>query len=285
MFSGKCDNSILLLAIVPFLFFALLSYSYLWLPPKVLTLGNEKKNKLFFCISLVYSYLCPQICATRARIHKNYMKDLLRKLFSPIIWGNLLAMVVAAVLLVFLVWQGMRLYTHHGEKIEVPNVKGMLLEDAKFNLEKVDLVAEVADSSYNRSLPAGTILDQTPAKGKKVKSGRTIFLTINSREMPTLVMPDIADNCSLREAQAKLKALGFKLGNVEYVHGDKDWVMDVKCGGHHVAAGERVSIDTPVILVVGNDTDVFDEFEEDSLEVDTLMDISGLADFETELDE
>ena len=213
------------------------------------------------------------------------MKDLLRKLFSPIIWGNLLAMVVAAVLLVFLVWQGMRLYTHHGEKIEVPNVKGMLLEDAKFNLEKVDREAEVAESSYNRSLPAGTILDQTPAKGKKVKSGRTIFLTINSREMPTLVMPDIADNCSLREAQAKLKALGFKLGNVEYVHGDKDWVMDVKCGGHHVAAGERVSIDTPVILVVGNDTDVFDEFEEDSLEVDTLMDISGLADFETELDE
>ena len=52
-----------------------------------------------------------------------------------------------------------------------------------------------------------------------------------------------------------------------------------------MAAGERVSIDTPVILVVGNDTDVFDEFEEDSLEVDTLMDISGLADFETELDE
>ena len=215
------------------------------------------------------------------------MKDFLKKIFSPILWGNLLAMAVAAVVLVFLLWQGMRLYTHHGEKIEVPNVKGMLLEDAKFHLEKTDLKAEVSDSSYNRNLPAGTVLDQTPDKGKKVKSGRTVFLTVNSREMPTLIMPDIADNCSLREAQAKLKALGFKLGNVEYVHGDKDWVMDVKCGGRHIAAGERVPIDVPVILVVGNDVDVFDEYEEDTLEVESLLDISGLDDVteETKRDE
>ena len=207
------------------------------------------------------------------------MRNFLKKIFSPIIWGNLLAMVVAAIVLVFLLWQAMRIYTHHGEKIEVPNVKGMLLEDAKFHLEKTDLEAEVSDSSYNRNLPAGTVLDQTPSKGKMVKSGRTVFLTINSREMPTLVMPDIADNCSLREAQAKLKALGFKLGKVEYVHGDKDWVMDVKTGNHHVAAGERVPIDVPVILVVGNNTDVFDEYEEeDTTEVESLMDISDIGD-------
>ena len=99
------------------------------------------------------------------------MKDLLRKLFSPIIWGNLLAMVVAAVLLVFLVWQGMRLYTHHGEKIEVPNVKGMLLEDAKFNLEKVDLEAEALEvghlirSSLTRRAVGVVVVEVTGRKG------------------------------------------------------------------------------------------------------------------------
>ena len=207
------------------------------------------------------------------------MRNFLRKIFSPIIWGNLLGILLATVLLIFLIWQAMRIYTHHGEKIEVPNVKGMLLQDAEFTLRKTELEAEVSDSSYNRSLPPGTILDQTPTKGKMVKSGRTIFLTVNSRQMPTLIMPDIADNCSLREAQAKLKALGFKLGKVEYVHGDKDWVMDVKTGNHHVAAGERVPIDVPIILVVGNDADVFDEYEEeDTTEVETLLDISDLGD-------
>jgi len=212
------------------------------------------------------------------------MREFLKKIFSPIIWGNLLAIGIATVALIFLVWQAMSIYTHHGEKIEVPNVKGMLLEDAEFNLRKNNLEAEVVDSSYNRDLPPGTILDQTPNNGKFVKSGRTVFLIINSREMPTIIMPDIADNCSLREAQAKLKALGFKLGKVEFVNGDKDWVMDVKCGGHHVAAGEPVPIDVPVVLVVGNNADVFDEYiEEDTIE--EILDISDMPDEDVILDE
>ena len=36
-----------------------LTYSTpLALAPKVLTLGNAKENEVFFCISLTYSYLC-----------------------------------------------------------------------------------------------------------------------------------------------------------------------------------------------------------------------------------
>ena len=49
-----------------------------------------------------------------------------------------------------------------------------------------------------------------------------------------------------------MKSLGFKLGPIEYVDGDKDWVMAVKCQGKRVAAGDRVPIDCPIVLVVGN---------------------------------
>ena len=37
-----------------------LNFSYLWLRRRYFALGNEKKNLFFFCISLVFSYLCPQ---------------------------------------------------------------------------------------------------------------------------------------------------------------------------------------------------------------------------------
>lgn len=179
-------------------------------------------------------------------------KEFNKKIFSPLIWGNLLAMGLVAVGIVVGLWYFLEDYTHHGESIEVPNVKGMPFHDAEYALQRAGLVAVVADSAYNRTLPAGTILEQLPVSGKQVKSGREIQLTINTTQTPTLTVPDIADNCSLREAEAKLKAQGFKLGPVEYIPGDKDWVLGVKCRGRHVAAGERIPIDAPLVLVVGN---------------------------------
>lgn len=185
------------------------------------------------------------------------------KLMSPTIWGNLLAMLVVAVLLAVGLWQGMAIYTHHGEGVDVPNVEGMLLSDAQYALGRVELIAVVADSSYNRSLPAGTVLEQMPGNGSRVKSGREVYLTVNAEQIPTLPVPDIADNCSLREAEAKVKALGFKLGPIEYAPGDKDWVLAVKSRGRQVFAGERVPIDVPIVLVVGNNEMEFGERESD----------------------
>ena len=108
----------------------------------------------------------------------------------------------------------------------------------------------------------------TPVAGSKVKTGRTIYLTINTRNVPTLPIPDIADNCSLREAEARLKSLGFKLGPIEYAPGDKDWVLSVKCKGRNVVAGDRVEIDVPITLVVGNNNDgIGDDFDDEDWDI------------------
>ncbi|MDO5488740.1 MAG: PASTA domain-containing protein [Bacteroidaceae bacterium] len=208
-------------------------------------------------------------------------KEFRKKIFSPLIWGNFLAMGLVAMGLVIGLWYFMKDYTHHGESIEVPNVKGMPFHDAEYALQRAGLIAVVADSSYNRTLPAGTILEQLPVSGKLVKSGREIQLTINTSETPTLTVPDIADNCSLREAEAKLKAQGFKIGPVEYIPGDKDWVLGVKCRGRHVMAGERIPIDAPLVLVVGN-TAV--EGEEEILSEEELNDSTAIGEEAEEIE-
>ena len=180
------------------------------------------------------------------------MSDFTKKLTSPIVYWNLIMLVVVSIVLLIVLWFWMKDYSHHGESVEVPQVKGMLLPDAEYELEKQGLVVVISDSSYNRNLPAGTVLEVTPDAGSKVKAGRNIYLTINTRNVPTLPIPDIADNCSLREAEARLKSLGLKLGPIEYAPGDKDWVLSVKCKGRTVVAGDRVEIDCPITLVVGN---------------------------------
>lgn len=203
------------------------------------------------------------------------IKDILRKFTSPIVYWNLIALAVATCLAMVGLWFWMDRFTHHGIEVEVPDVKGKLVADAEYELGLAHLTPVRTDSAYNRSLPPGTVLEQIPASGSHVKEGREIYLTINSSQTPTLAMPDIADNCSLREAEAKLKALGFKLAPNEYTEGDKDWVLGVKCGGRNVIAGERVPIDEPVTLVVGNsdmDEDM-DEIGQDSLDnFDSLED-------------
>lgn len=180
------------------------------------------------------------------------LKTIRKKLFGPVVYGNLIAMVLVGIALCIGLWIWMTTYTMHGEGVDVPDVKGMTLNDAEYALERLDLVTVVVDSAYVREQPAGIVLEQRPSFGSRVKSGREIYLTINQKQSPTNTIPDIAGNCSRREAEARLRALGFKIGPMEFVPGDPDWVIALKVNGHEVYSGERVPCDAPVVLVVGN---------------------------------
>ena len=201
--------------------------------------------------------------------------DFKKKMTSPIVWGNLLAMLIVAILTCIGIWKGMEFYTHHGESIEVPQLVGLQESDAYYKLNQLELHGVVVDSAYNKNLPAGAILEQVPTAGRKVKSGREIFLTINTERRPTTALPDIADNSSLREAQAKLTAIGFKLGPVEYVAGDRDWVYGVKSRDRNVYAGEQVPLDVPLVLQVGQG---FSDLEEPVEDEEVVTDETSTAD-------
>ncbi len=179
-------------------------------------------------------------------------KDFFRKFASLYLWGNLLAMAVVIVLLAMGVKYGLEIYTRHDEGIPVPNITNMDFSKAQSLLEMDGLYIEVSDSGYNKRMPANCILAQTPGYGTKVKQGRTIYVTVNSPSSPTVSVPDIIDNCSRREAEAKLTALGFRLLEPRYVAGEKDWVLGLVSRGRDVAAGDRISTDYPVMLKLGN---------------------------------
>ena len=98
----------------------------------------------------------------------------------------------------------------------------------------------------------GQIVDQNPAAGTFVKEERIVYLTINSASVPTMKMPDIANNSSLRQATAKLSSYGFRLTEEEYIEGDNEWVYEVKMNGRSIPAGTPVPIGATLTLVVGN---------------------------------
>lgn len=67
-----------------------------------------------------------------------------------------------------------------------------------------------------------------------------------------VAIPDIIDNSSLREAEAKLRSLGFTLLSPKYVEGEKDWIYGIICRGKNLSTGEKVATDVPIALVVGS---------------------------------
>lgn len=186
-------------------------------------------------------------------------KEFARKIFSPIVWLNLGGMALVVVLVCLATNWWMKSYTHHGVAVDVPDLKGKNIDEAMQTLSELELEAVIVDSSYNKRLAPGIILEQTPGFGSRVKAGRQIYLTINARNEPTLPIPNIIGNCSYREAEAKLQALGFTLGPCEYIAGDKDFVLGVKCRGRNVTNGQRVSTETPITLVIGNSETEYDE--------------------------
>ena len=70
-----------------------------------------------------------------------------------------------------------------------------------------------------------------------------------------MTIPDLANNTSVREAEARLRTLGFTLTEHKYISGDRDWVYAVKLRGRDVNAGERIPVDLPITLVVGKGTE------------------------------
>ncbi|MCF0202029.1 MAG: PASTA domain-containing protein [Bacteroidaceae bacterium] len=149
---------------------------------------------------------------------------------------------------------GLNTYTHHGEKIEVPNLKKVSIKAAKHELGRLGLTMVIADTLYLKNLPADIVLEQIPAPGKIVKGGRIIYLIVNAGVSPSKNIPDIIDNSSYREAIAKLKALGFKRIEVQYVAGEKDWLYAIKANGKFILNGEKMSVEAKLVLQVGDGT-------------------------------
>lgn len=142
-------------------------------------------------------------------------------------------------------------WTSHGEERVVPDVHTLTLSKAKSILSENDLQVEVIDSVYESDIVPGTVVEQVPPAGNRVKPGRIIFLTINATSPRQVTIPDVV-NMSLRQAKATLTALGCKNISEVRVRSDyKDLVLGVKSVNGELKAGASVSVTAPIVLEVG----------------------------------
>lgn len=191
-------------------------------------------------------------------------KDKSKKHGILILFLNIIAIAVVAVLLIMITFRWMKSYTRHGQYITVPDVSGMFEKEAGQALEAVGLRYQVSDFKYDKTMVEGGVIEQKPKPGAFVKEGRNIYLTLNSGKEPTKALPDLADNSSLRAAESHLLAAGFKLAPTIYIDGDLDWVYEIRYQGQKIEAGTEIPEGSMLTIVAGNGNPVFEMDDVDS---------------------
>lgn len=179
------------------------------------------------------------------------MKKFLAYLRTNTFRRNLIAALIGVGTLILIVFFSLRFYTRHNQTFPVPELKGMVIEDAVRLLKSQSFDYEL-DSVYQMDEIPGLVIDQEPEAQSQVKKNRTLYLTIITRSAPEIAFPDLIDK-TLIESRALLNSYGLKLGDTIY-RADiaRDVVLDVLFGGQPMQIGRMIPKGSTVDLVLGN---------------------------------
>mgnify|MGYP004023683053 CR=1 FL=1 len=156
-------------------------------------------------------------------------------------------------LLCFFLWlKYIDIYTLHDEYIVLPDFYGVHVNDLDSICKTLDLRYIIIDSVFNRKIERGTVLEQNPIAGKKVKEKRRIYFSINALQNKIVLFPNIKD-LSLRQAVRRLENLGFAVGELEYKPDlAKNVILNQKINGIEIIVGQELFFGTEIDLVVGS---------------------------------
>nr|Q9KIG4.1 RecName: Full=Serine/threonine-protein kinase PK-1; Short=stoPK-1 [Streptomyces toyocaensis]AAF79944.1 eukaryotic-type serine/threonine kinase [Streptomyces toyocaensis] len=96
-----------------------------------------------------------------------------------------------------------------GAPVDVPDVAGDDLEDARAELEEAGLEVKVATERVTSEYDAGRVARQDPGPGGRVAEGDTVTLTL-SKGPEMAEVPDVVGD-SVGEAREKLEGAGFRV--------------------------------------------------------------------------
>ena len=183
----------------------------------------------------------------------NKTKTKIPDFFKPHRLGFHLLLAVVIVLTISVIGSILlKIYTRHGNEIEMPNFVGQQSETL-IKEQPNDFIIVVTDQVYDSKQPAGTVIKQNPLPNEHVKKGRKVYLTISSSAPPKVKMPSLVD-VSMRQAEIMLSALSLKMGTPIYKQSpDENVVLEQLYKGRAIAAGTEISMGETITLVVGKD--------------------------------
>lgn len=184
------------------------------------------------------------------------MSSLASFLISRTFWKNVL---IALILGFIIIWGALWLtgiYTHHGERIAVPDLKGKQLTEVEEFINENNLRYQVQDSVFSKDAKPGSVIEQYPRSGQEVKRKRMIKLTI-AAIAPQKISIDQVRDISLRQAIGQLSKKGIDIKELQYISSSyTNLVTGISLDGKALKKGDKVYKGKQVTLIVGKGEDV-----------------------------
>lgn len=179
----------------------------------------------------------------------NFFKFMLTKTF----WIQVVLAVIFIVVLCFAYLFWLDWYTRHDQRIEVPVLEKMNLDDVDEKLAGLDLRRKIIDSSsFNPSFPPRTVIEQDPVPGSFVKENRQIYIKVNSSGYGLVIVPNLIFKTK-RQAFPTLRALGFQVGKITYKPDvSEDVVLAMQYKGRTIEPGQQLKKTSVIDLVLGD---------------------------------
>ena len=182
----------------------------------------------------------------------NAKKPSLKSQLKNSIFKNILLIIASGLIFLFVTMLLLTLYTRSKKSVDVPQVKGLQIKEAKVLLKAQGLKLVVVDSLYDKNATPGAIIEQVPSANSRTKAGREVFLTIYTNNPPEIIVPGLVDY-SYRQAVALLTSMGFEQIAVREVPSEyKGLVKAVEFRGRPLQADEKVPSGSPLTIIVGS---------------------------------
>ena len=166
-------------------------------------------------------------------------------------WVNLLAAIIIALLIIFLILKTLGIITRHGAYLKVPAVIGMKTKEAISLLEKQGFEVYIQDSVFTDTASRGIVLKQLPDPNATVKVNRIVFITVNRYIPPMLEMPKL-EGQNLPSAIRILERNHLKLGDTtfrpDFMQGS---VLEQQYNGNRIPEKAKIQWGSRIDLVIG----------------------------------
>ncbi|WP_373056993.1 PASTA domain-containing protein [Zunongwangia sp. H14] len=190
---------------------------------------------------------------------------LLRFIFSKTFLIQLVLAAIAIVVIVFLALQWLDYSTNQDQRIEVPDLARMSLDNVDERLDELDLRYEILDSAnFNPDFPRYSVIEQVPEPGKFVKENRKIYLTLNPSGFRKVTIPNDLIRKTRRQVEPTLRSLGFEIGEITYKPDiAEDAVLEMRHNGELVEPGDKLMKTSKIDLVLGDGSGRYNQTEEE----------------------
>ena len=163
---------------------------------------------------------------------------------------NLLLIVILCGVLLWLTFRLLDRYTRHGKVYIMPDFVGQDFQQVKHDNSK-DFNFILIDSVYPKGQQPGSIYQQDPLPGSKIKKGRNVYAIIVAVTPEKTVMPNLK-GISLREAIGRLESSGLDVDHLEYVtYSYKNNIIDQYYQGQPIEKGTELVKGSKITLHVG----------------------------------